>query len=225
MPANACRIVVAHPPDPVTQNEVSGNQPGKSSSGNAWNSRQSRRPDSNRGPLHYETCACVGGGGSAAGARSKHGRLVMLDGASRSWSGDVRLPKCFHRSARDEWSGWPVHAGGRVRARRLTASREHPRRSRRPVRRRSHSLKRSHRSRGSSTHDLGAARTGAIKSGVPPPEATLDTPELSANNRSRHLVAGRMRPATAARGESDAGPFEEPAAGPGEGDHHVAERA
>jgi hypothetical protein len=58
---------------------------------------QSRRPDSNRGPLHYEAWAGAGRGGSDAGICRRDGRSRVVDVAVEEpvWRGEasIRLPR------------------------------------------------------------------------------------------------------------------------------------
>jgi hypothetical protein len=61
--------------------------------------RQSRRPDSNRGPLHYEACACVGRRWWDAAICRQDGRFRLARRSSQAGSGEIRLPRRFHTIA------------------------------------------------------------------------------------------------------------------------------
>ncbi len=57
---------------------------------------QSRRGDSNPGPLHYEACAGVDRCGSKVGICRRYGRLRLFGMITRTESGELRLPSGFH---------------------------------------------------------------------------------------------------------------------------------
>ncbi len=161
---------------------------------------QSRRGDSNPGPLHYEAWAGVGRSGSDAGICRQDGRSRVADVADEEpvWRREASTWLPYDRSLRLTDGRLFIDSAPAVAGDLDASQRSADQRWRRldSPRRINSLIDRSSSTGRSSTPDLGAVWMAARKSGVPA-GGGVGNAKHPARCRIRRLIANRMSPATA----------------------------